>query len=166
MLVFVAATANAQSSSDAHPYLSSKFSIDVGVFMPQSTFKIGVGGTVDPAPFDPIDFETELRSDVDEEIAAIQFNWRFGEKWSLRAQYIEWSDRSSAVLANDVEWGDITFGAGTGVGAATARALAKRGCAVLVNYSRSKDAAEGVAAEVEAEALPEVEDEWDPFEDG
>jgi len=117
MLVFVAATANAQSSSDAHPYLSSKFSIDVGVFMPQSTFKIGVGGTVDPAPFDPIDFETELRSDVDEEIAAIQFNWRFGEKWSLRAQYMEWNDRSSAVLANDVEWGDVTFGAGTGVGA-------------------------------------------------
>jgi 3-oxoacyl-[acyl-carrier protein] reductase len=44
----------------------------------------------------------------------------------------------------------IVTGAGTGVGAATARALAKRGCAVLVNYSRSKDAAERVAAEVEA----------------
>ena len=26
--------------------------------------------------------------------------------------------------------------------------------------------AEELAAEVEAEALPEVEDEWDPFEDG
>jgi 3-oxoacyl-[acyl-carrier protein] reductase len=43
----------------------------------------------------------------------------------------------------------IVTGGGTGVGAATARALAKRGCAVLVNYSRSKDAAEQVAAEVE-----------------
>ena len=44
----------------------------------------------------------------------------------------------------------IVTGAGTGVGAATARALAARGCAVLVNYSRSKDAAERVAGEVEA----------------
>jgi 3-oxoacyl-[acyl-carrier protein] reductase len=44
----------------------------------------------------------------------------------------------------------IVTGAGTGVGAATANALARRGCAVLVNYSRSVDAAERVAAEVEA----------------
>ena len=40
----------------------------------------------------------------------------------------------------------IVTGAGTGVGAATARALARRGCAVLANYSRSKDGAEETAA--------------------
>lgn len=39
----------------------------------------------------------------------------------------------------------LVTGAGTGVGRATALALAERGCAVLVNYSRSKDAAEEVA---------------------
>jgi hypothetical protein len=89
----------------------------VGVFVPQSTFEIGVNGSIDPGFTAPIDFEEQFRSDVDEEIAAIQFNWRFGEKWSLRAQYMEWNDRASAVLADDVEWGDITFGAGTGVGA-------------------------------------------------
>jgi 3-oxoacyl-[acyl-carrier protein] reductase len=43
----------------------------------------------------------------------------------------------------------IVTGAGTGVGRATARLLAERGCAVLVNYSRSRDAAEAVAAEAE-----------------
>ena len=41
----------------------------------------------------------------------------------------------------------IVTGSGTGVGRATALALAERGCSVLVNYSRSKDAAEEVAAE-------------------
>jgi 3-oxoacyl-[acyl-carrier protein] reductase len=43
----------------------------------------------------------------------------------------------------------IVTGAGTGVGRATAIRLAKQGCSVLINYSRSKDAAEAVAAEVE-----------------
>ncbi len=41
----------------------------------------------------------------------------------------------------------IVTGAGTGVGRSTALALAERGCSVVVNYSRSKDAAEAVAAE-------------------
>ena len=41
----------------------------------------------------------------------------------------------------------IVTGGGTGVGAATAMRLARLGCRVLVNYSRSKEAAEAVAAE-------------------
>jgi 3-oxoacyl-[acyl-carrier protein] reductase len=43
--------------------------------------------------------------------------------------------------------GAIVTGAGTGVGRATALALARAGCSVIVNYSRSRDAAETVAAE-------------------
>jgi len=42
----------------------------------------------------------------------------------------------------------IVTGAGTGVGRATALALAGRGCSVLVNYSRSRDGAERTVAEV------------------
>jgi 3-oxoacyl-[acyl-carrier protein] reductase len=44
----------------------------------------------------------------------------------------------------------IVTGAGTGVGRATSLALARRGCAVLVNYSRSQEGAEKTAAEVAA----------------
>jgi 3-oxoacyl-[acyl-carrier protein] reductase len=44
----------------------------------------------------------------------------------------------------------IVTGAGTGVGRATARMLALQGCSVLVNYSRSKDAAEQVSGELRA----------------
>lgn len=44
----------------------------------------------------------------------------------------------------------VVTGGGTGVGRATALELARRGCSVLVNYSRSKDGAEQVAAEVSA----------------
>jgi 3-oxoacyl-[acyl-carrier protein] reductase len=44
----------------------------------------------------------------------------------------------------------IITGGGTGVGRATALALAREGCSVLVNYSRSRDDAEQTAAEAEA----------------
>ncbi|HEY4308081.1 MAG TPA: glucose 1-dehydrogenase [Pirellulales bacterium] len=44
----------------------------------------------------------------------------------------------------------IVTGGGTGVGRATALELARRGCAVLINYSRSRDEAEQTAADVTA----------------
>jgi 3-oxoacyl-[acyl-carrier protein] reductase len=44
----------------------------------------------------------------------------------------------------------LVTGGGTGVGAATALHLAKLGCAVAVNYSRSKDAAEQIAERARA----------------
>jgi 3-oxoacyl-[acyl-carrier protein] reductase len=44
----------------------------------------------------------------------------------------------------------IVTGSSSGVGAATARLLASKGCNVVVNYSRSADAAQKVAAECEA----------------
>jgi 3-oxoacyl-[acyl-carrier protein] reductase len=42
----------------------------------------------------------------------------------------------------------IVTGGGTGVGRATALELARRGCSVLVNYSRSRDEAEQTAAAI------------------
>jgi len=44
----------------------------------------------------------------------------------------------------------IVTGGGTGVGSATAKALASRGCAVAVNYSRSREGAEKTAAACES----------------
>src|SRR5262247_166999 len=44
----------------------------------------------------------------------------------------------------------VVTGGGTGVGRATALELARRGCSVLINYSRSQADAEKTAAEVYA----------------
>lgn len=44
----------------------------------------------------------------------------------------------------------VVTGAGSGVGRATALALAQKGCAVLINYSRKREAAERVAEEARA----------------
>jgi len=50
----------------------------------------------------------------------------------------------------------IVTGSGTGVGRATALQLASKGCAVLINYSRSQAAAEKVCAEVKALGVDSV----------
>jgi 3-oxoacyl-[acyl-carrier protein] reductase len=44
----------------------------------------------------------------------------------------------------------IVTGSSSGVGRATALHLARKGCAVLINYSRKHEAAEQVSAEVKA----------------
>jgi 3-oxoacyl-[acyl-carrier protein] reductase len=50
----------------------------------------------------------------------------------------------------------IVTGGGSGVGSATAHALSERGCAVLVNYSRSKDGADRCADEVRAQGVRSI----------
>jgi len=45
----------------------------------------------------------------------------------------------------------VVTGASKGIGAATARALAAAGAAVVVNYASSKEGAEKVVAEIKAD---------------
>jgi 3-oxoacyl-[acyl-carrier protein] reductase len=59
----------------------------------------------------------------------------------------------------------IVTGGGTGVGRATALELARRGCGVLVNYSRSKEEAEGTAADARALGVRAVAVRGDVAED-
>jgi 3-oxoacyl-[acyl-carrier protein] reductase len=60
----------------------------------------------------------------------------------------------------------VITGGGTGVGRATALELARRGCAVLVNYSRSKDEAEQTAAEAAALGVKALAVQADVAQDG
>lgn len=59
----------------------------------------------------------------------------------------------------------IITGAGTGVGRATALQLARLGCSVVVNYSRSRDAAEAVAAEAEKAGVKAIAVQADVAQD-
>jgi 3-oxoacyl-[acyl-carrier protein] reductase len=60
----------------------------------------------------------------------------------------------------------VITGGGTGVGRATALELARRGCAVLVNYSRSKDEAEQTATEAAALGVKALAVQADVAQDG
>jgi 3-oxoacyl-[acyl-carrier protein] reductase len=60
----------------------------------------------------------------------------------------------------------LITGGGTGVGRATALALGRLGCAVAVNYSRSRNEAEATAAEVAALGVESAALEADVADDG
>jgi 3-oxoacyl-[acyl-carrier protein] reductase len=59
----------------------------------------------------------------------------------------------------------IVTGGGTGVGRATALALGRGGCSVLVNYSRSKDAAEQTVSELKSLGVNAVAEQADVTDD-
>ncbi|MBO0860248.1 MAG: SDR family oxidoreductase [Chloracidobacterium sp.] len=61
--------------------------------------------------------------------------------------------------------GAVVTGGGTGVGRATALELARRGCSVLINYSRSKNEAEETAAEIAALGVRGIAVEADVADD-
>jgi len=115
-IVFVAEpnALRAEEESDIHPYLSSEFFVDLGVYFPDRKVGIQVDGTLS-GPHDPIDFNDELGLDISDETFALNFGWRYGKKWELAAQYFESSGSTGAVLEEDIEWGDVIFEQGSSV---------------------------------------------------
>lgn len=101
---------------DVHPYLTDKFTVGLGVFFPERSFKIGVDASV-PGGERGIDLSKEFNIRSSETTEALELGWRFSKKWHVRGQHFSVGGSKSATLDEDVQWGDYTFGAGTGVGA-------------------------------------------------
>lgn len=116
----------AQTADAIHPLLGDEFFVSVGAYFPDKNFKIRVAGSIeDIDPRGEIDFEQALKLDASETTGALEFRWRFGEKWSVSGQYWKNSDSSTAVLTEDIEWEDVVFEEGTfasaGIGLEVAR---------------------------------------------
>ena len=104
----------AEAQDGVHPYLTDKFSLDLGVFFPERQVTMGIDGPIG-LPGEDIDFDKSFGIKKSEELFSLNFGWRFGEKWQLGAQYFASSGERSRVLQEDVEWNDIIFSQGTGV---------------------------------------------------
>jgi hypothetical protein len=103
-------SATAQTADDYHPFLSDKFNLEVGVFIPQVGFDVRVDGTT---PDEEINFDEALNLNDSQSALSVNFRWRFGKKWSLWGQAWSTSNSGKAVLEEDVEWEDIVFKEGT-----------------------------------------------------
>jgi len=116
LLALAPMAAIAEDTWDVHPYLSDKFTVGLGVFFPDRSFKIGVDASA-PGFDRSIDLSKEFKIRSTERTESLEFGWRFGKKWLFRGQYFSVGGSKSATLDEDVQWGDYTFGAGTGVSA-------------------------------------------------
>jgi len=104
--------AAAAESEDLHPFLERGFSLDVGVFFPDRHLDLSVNGSV-AGENDEIDFDQDFQLGSADETFAAEISWRFRGKWSVVGQFFKTSDSASVVLDEDIEWGNVVFGAGS-----------------------------------------------------
>jgi hypothetical protein len=107
----LANSALAQSSSGAEGLLNDKWVFNLGGFIYGTSLDARLNGQSSTNPgididstFGKADDATRVRADV---------LWRITPEHRLRAMYFDNSVTRSKVLANDVEWGDYTFLAGS-----------------------------------------------------
>ena len=106
----------AQEVDDRHPLLENRFIVSAGAFLQDKTLKINVNGQETIADR-LVDFGDRWDFDASDTSVSAEFKWRFGEKWSLSAQYFDSSDEGRATLDEDISWEDYILKAGTNVGA-------------------------------------------------
>ena len=119
LVIAVAPPVHADTSSPVsgrHAILENPWFVSMGAFIIDKQLQIRVNGSTTIID-DKIDFGEQWRFDNNETSFAGELRWRFGEKWSVSAQYFGTRDASRAILDEDVEWGDYTFKVGTNVGA-------------------------------------------------
>ncbi len=102
----------AEDSESLHPYLERGFSLDLGIFYPDRKLDMRVNGTISGIN-DEIDFDEGFRLGAADNTFAAEMAWRFRGKWSVVGQYFKSDDTVRAVLDEDIEWGDVVFGAGS-----------------------------------------------------
>ena len=113
-LLFLAVSqlALAAETEKKHPYLESKFSLDLGIFYPDRKVDLRVNGSLGRINR-AIDFDESLRLKRNDKTFSGQVSWRFHDRWSVIGQYFRSSDGHRAVLDEDIEWGDVVFNSGS-----------------------------------------------------
>jgi len=112
LLLGCSAHAYSDEARAVHPYLSENFFVDVGVFFPNRTFGVAVDGSLGE-DHELVEFEESVGFKEKDRIFALEFGWRFGDKWRLVGQYFESSGDASVILEENVAWEDVVFQAGT-----------------------------------------------------
>lgn len=113
LFVFPASPVHAQEQSDRHPYLTTKYYVDLGVFFPDREVAIRVNSPTAAELNAELKFQSEIGLKKSDDVFSLNLGWRFGEKWELQGQFFESSGARQKVLEEDVEWKDIVFKEGS-----------------------------------------------------
>ncbi len=110
-----------------HPALSDNFTLMLGAFDSDNSFKISANGSINDGIESQIDFIDKLGVDGRSTLFNGQLRWKFGRdrKWSLWGQYFENSASGKAVLTEDIDWQDVVFREGSFVGAGVKMAVTR-----------------------------------------
>jgi hypothetical protein len=100
----------------SNPFVNQEFYVAAGMFFPDRKLKLGLDGAVADVNTD-IDFSGQFQMDGADESASVELVWRIGEQWTFRGQYFRVGDDNTAVLAQDVDWGEFTLNAGSNASA-------------------------------------------------
>lgn len=103
---------------EENPILTDKYRLSLGSFFASVDSTLSINGTTDLFESD-FDFDESFGLDDSQSKLSGTFYWRFGEKWSVAFQYFDQDVSSTAVLAEDVEWGDFVLEQGSNVSAGT-----------------------------------------------
>ena len=116
LLASLLATKSYASDADAvHPWLTGKYTVEIGIFYPERTARLKADASIEfnPDPTPLVDVGSQVTVSQSDSTFAAEFGWRFGRRWSMRMQYFDSVGSNSAVLDEDVHWEDLTFLAGT-----------------------------------------------------
>ena len=128
----------AAESEDVHPYLERGFSLDVGVFYPDRELDLRINGSI-AGINDEIDFDKRRQLKSGGDIFATELSWRFRGRWSFVGQFFSAADSRRAVLEEDIEWGNVVFGAGSNAAIGTDFTLTRIFFGRQLDTSKSHD---------------------------
>ncbi len=132
----------AAESENLHPFLQRGFSLDVGVFFPDRHLDLSVNGTVGGIN-EEIDFDQDFRLGSADETFSAELSWRFRGKWSVVGQFFKTSDSARVMLEEDIEWGNVVFGAGSFAAAGSDFTLTRIFFGRSLNTGKSHDVGVG-----------------------
>lgn len=113
LAVCMSGPALAQPSSPAQSLLGSSFVFNVGGFAVSSDLKARLDGQSATNP--DVDFDKSFGRENDANRLRADALWRITPAHHLRFMYFEDKRNTSRALAEDIKWGDYTFGAGSNV---------------------------------------------------
>lgn len=112
LIFFFSHLSYAQEKDKKNRFLTSKFQIGVGMFIPTQKVNFSIDGASEN---NEINFGESFSFNNNSVTPNLFFKWRFAKFWSLEAEYFNASYAKKAVLEEDIEAGDYTFEEGSNV---------------------------------------------------